>query len=89
LAFDEGEEVLAGDAEGAIDEAVEVGLVREGEVPFEDHAIMAGENGDDGRGELDEKRVGRLHGVLLRKGASATPFCAQNAFCAFASLVAA
>src|SRR5262249_2634760 len=52
LAFDEGEEVLAGDAEGAVYEAVAVGLVREGEVAFEDHAIMAGGNGDGGRGEL-------------------------------------
>src|SRR5262249_41405923 len=70
----EGQEVLAGDAEDMVHEAVEVGLVGEGEVPLEDKAIMAAENGDDGRGELDEERVRRVHGVLLRKGASATPF---------------
>jgi hypothetical protein len=72
-----------------IDKAVEVGLVGEGEVSLEEDAIVAAENGDDRRGELDAERVGRWHGVLLQKGASATPFCKQNAFCVFASLVAA
>jgi hypothetical protein len=56
---------------------------------LEDDSIMAGEGGDNGRGELDEEGVRRLHGVLLRKGASATPFCKQNASCALTSLVAA
>jgi hypothetical protein len=74
LFFHEGEEVFTLDAEGMIDEAVEVGLVREGEVPLEDHSIMAGKGGDKGRGELGEERVRRVHGVLLQKGASATPF---------------
>ena len=62
------------DAEGVVDEAVKVGLVGEGEVPLEDQSIMAGQNGDEGRGELGEERVRRVHGVLLQKGASATPF---------------
>jgi hypothetical protein len=57
-----------------VHEAVEVGLVGEGEVSLEEDAILAAENGDDGRGELDEKRVRRLHGLLLQKGACATPF---------------
>jgi hypothetical protein len=70
----EGQEIFALEAEAMIDEAVEVGLVGEGQVPFEDEAIMAAENGDNGRGELDEESVRRLHGVLLRKGACATPF---------------
>jgi hypothetical protein len=72
--FGEGQEVFALDAESMIDEAVEVGFVREREVSLEDHAILAAQDGDDGRGELDEKRVRRLHGVLLQKGASATLF---------------
>jgi hypothetical protein len=42
----------------------------------------------DGRSERDDERVG-IHGVLLRKGASATPFWMQNASCAYSSLVAA
>jgi hypothetical protein len=74
LLLGEGEEVLAADAEGMVHEAVEVGLVGEGEVSLEEDAIVAAENGDDGRGEPDEKRVRRLHGVLLQKGACATPF---------------
>jgi hypothetical protein len=74
LLLGEGGEVLAPDAEGMVHEAVEVGLVGEGEVSLEEDAIPAAENGDDGRGELDEKRVRRLHGVLLQKGACATPF---------------
>jgi hypothetical protein len=57
-----------------VDEAVEVDLVGEGEVALEDQSIRAGQNGDEGRGELGEERVRRLHGVLLRKGASAAPF---------------
>jgi hypothetical protein len=85
----EGEEVFALDAEGVVHEAVEVVFVGEGEVSLEDDAIMAAENGDDGGGELDEEGVARLHGVLLRKGASATPFCAQNASCVLTALVAA
>jgi len=72
--FREGQEVFALDAENMIDEAVEVGFVGEGKVALEDHSILATQNGDDGRSELDEERVRRWHGVLLRKGASATPF---------------
>jgi len=68
------QEIFALDAEGMIDEAIEVGFVREREVSLEDHSIMAAKNGDDGGGELDEKRVRRMHGVLLQKGASVTPF---------------
>jgi hypothetical protein len=70
----EGQDVLALDAENMIDEAVEVGLVGEGKVSLEDHSILATQNGDDGRSELDEERVRRGHGVLLQKGACATPF---------------
>jgi hypothetical protein len=70
----EGEEIFAFDAEGMIDEAIEVDLIGEGEMSLEDHSIMASQNGDNGWGELDEKRVRRWHGVLLRKGACATPF---------------
>jgi hypothetical protein len=70
----EGQEIFALDAEGMIDEAVKVGFVGEREVSLEDHSIMAAKNGDGGGGELDEKRVRRMHGVLLRKGASVTPF---------------
>jgi hypothetical protein len=72
--FREGREVFALDAEGVVDEAVEVDLVGEGEVTLADQSIGAGQNGDEGRGELGEERVRRLHGVLLRQGASATPF---------------
>jgi hypothetical protein len=85
----EGEEILAFNAEGMVYEAVEVVFVGEREVSLEDDAIMAAENGDEGGVELDEEGVRRLHGVLLRKGASATPFCKQNASCALTSLVAA
>ena len=67
-------QVFALDAENMIDEAVEVGFVGEGKVSLEDHSILATQDGDDGRSELDEERVSRWHGVLLRKGASATPF---------------
>jgi hypothetical protein len=72
--FQEREEIFTLDAEGMIDEAIKVGFVGEREVSLEDHSIMATENGDDGRSELDEKSVLRGHGVLLQKGASATPF---------------
>src|SRR5262249_47434310 len=68
------EEVLARDAEDAVHEAVEVGLAAEGQVAFEDDSIGAGEDAEEGRSELDEERAGAVHGVLLRKGASATPF---------------
>jgi hypothetical protein len=57
-----------------VNEAIEVGFVAEGEVSLEDHSILTTQDGDDGRSELDEERVRHLHGVLLRKGASATPF---------------
>src|SRR5947209_5298848 len=50
---------------------------------------QAGEDGDDGGGELGEERVRRAHGVLLRQGASATPFSQQNASCALTALGAA
>jgi hypothetical protein len=51
-----------------IDEAIEVSLVGEGKVSLEDDSIMATQDGDNGRGELAEKRVRRWHGVLLQKG---------------------
>jgi hypothetical protein len=70
----EGQEIFALDAEDMIDEAVEVGLVGERQVSLEDDSIMAAKSGDDGGSKLDEERVGRLHGVLLQKGASTTPF---------------
>src|SRR5262249_6737146 len=62
FALGEGQEVFASDAEGMIDEALKVGLVGDGEVALEADAILAAENGDAGRGELDEERVRRLHG---------------------------
>jgi hypothetical protein len=68
-----GEEVFAFDAEGMINEAVEVGFSGEREVPLEDHSIVTTENSDKGRSELDEESVRRCHGVLLQKGACATP----------------
>jgi hypothetical protein len=64
--LEEGKEVGAAHAEGMVHEAVEVGLVAEGEVSLEEDAIEAGQDGDKGRGELGDKRVRRLHGVLLR-----------------------
>jgi hypothetical protein len=70
----EGQEVLALDAEAVVNEAIEVGFIAEGEVSLEDHSILTTQDGDDGRSELDEERVRPLHGVLLQKGASATPF---------------
>jgi len=70
----EDQEIFTLDAEGMINKAVKVGLIGEREMSLEDYAIMAGKNGDDGRGELDEKRVRRWHGVLLQKGISTTPF---------------
>jgi hypothetical protein len=66
LLFEEGEEVLALDAEGMIDKAIEVGVVTEGEVAPEEEAIQAAENGADGAGELDDKSVVRRPGVLLQ-----------------------
>jgi hypothetical protein len=89
FSFQEREEIFTLDAEGMIDEAIKAGFVGEREVSLEDHSIMAAENGDDGRSELDEESVRRGHGVLLQKGACVTPFCKQNAFCALSSLVAA
>ena len=85
----EGQEIFTLDAEGMINKAVKVGLSGDREMSLEDYAIMAGKNGDDGRGELDEERVRRVHGVLLQKGASAIPFWTQNASCALTALVAA
>jgi hypothetical protein len=70
----EGDKVLAGNAESMIHEGVETPFIAKGEMPLEEDSIGAGENGDDGRSELDEKRIGRIHGVLLQKGDSATPF---------------
>jgi hypothetical protein len=70
----EGEEIFTLDAERMIDEAIKVGVVGEREVPLEDHAIVAAENGDDGGSELDEESVRLSHGVLLQRGMSATPF---------------
>src|SRR5713101_7701215 len=70
----EGQEIFTLDAESMIDEAIEVGFVGERQVSLEDYSILATKGGDDGGSELDDKRVRRLHGVLLRKGASATPF---------------
>jgi hypothetical protein len=70
----EGEEVLARNAEGMIHEGVEACFIAKGEMPFEDHSIRTGEDSDNGRSELDEKRIGYVHGVLLQKGASVTPF---------------
>ena len=58
--FGEGQEVFALDAEGMIDEAIEVGLVGEGQMSLEDHSIMAAEDGDNGRGELDDERGSSL-----------------------------
>jgi hypothetical protein len=40
---------------------------------LEEDSIEAAKNGDTGRSEWDDKWVG-IHGVLLQKGASATPF---------------
>jgi hypothetical protein len=70
----EGQEIFALDAEAVVNEAIEVGFVGEGKVSLKDHSILATQDGDDGRSELDEERVGRWHGVLLQEGASATPF---------------
>jgi hypothetical protein len=70
----EGQEIFALDAEGMIDEAIKVSFVGEREVSLEDYSIMATKGGDDGRSKLDEERVRHWHGVLLRKGACATPF---------------
>ena len=73
FALREGREVFALKAKGVVDEAVKVDFVGEREVSLEDQSIVAGKNGDEGRGELGEERV-RRHGVLLQRGASATPF---------------
>jgi hypothetical protein len=43
-------------------------------MPLEDHSIKAAQHGDNGSSELDGKWIGSLHGVLLRDGASASPF---------------
>ena len=75
-----GQEVLAGHLQGAIDEAVEVSIVAEGQVPFEDHPVEAAEHSYNGSGELGDKASGALHGVLLQKvpqqhhSGSRTPF---------------
>src|SRR5262245_58187568 len=66
LSVSEGQEVFALDAEGMSDETVEVGLTGERQVALEDHSIRAGPNGAKGRGELDDERVWRVHGVRLR-----------------------
>jgi hypothetical protein len=69
-----GKEVFAGDAEDTVHKAVEVGLAAERQMSFEDDSIRAGEDGDEGRSELDDERIRVAHGVLLQRGASATPF---------------
>ena len=63
LFLHEGQEIFTLNAEGMIDEAVEVGLARERQVSPEDHSIRAGEDGDEGGGELGEERVRRVHGA--------------------------
>ncbi len=66
--LDHRQEVLAADAEDAIDEAVEVGVVTKGEIAFENHSIKATEDAYNGISELLREVGFRRHGVLLQSG---------------------
>jgi hypothetical protein len=46
------------------------------EMALEDHAVEAGEHGDDQAGKLGDEARQPLHGVPLRVGASANPILA-------------
>jgi hypothetical protein len=63
LLFDEGQEVLAFDFQAVIDEAIEVVVAAEREMAMKNDAVMAGENGYNGRSESLNEAV---HGVLLQ-----------------------
>src|SRR5262249_5907547 len=73
LILGEGHEVAPSDLENVVDEAFEGWPIADGEVALEDHAVEAGEHGDDHAGKLGDEARQRLHGVLLRVGASANP----------------
>jgi hypothetical protein len=51
-----------------------VGFAANGEMSFAADSIGAGQDCDEGRSKLADKGMSCIHGVLLRKGAFATPF---------------
>jgi hypothetical protein len=65
MSFDEGQKIFAAHVQTVIDEAVETGIVAEGQVAFEKDAVMAVQKGYNRRSEALCKAVVRRHGVLL------------------------
>jgi len=51
--------------QNAIDVCVQVGVVAKRQVPLENHAVEAAQNGYNGSGEPLDESSGELHGVLL------------------------
>ena len=75
-------EVAASDLEDMVDEPFEGRSVGDGQIALEDDAVEAGEHGDDQVGKLGDEARQRLHGVLLRVGASSNPILAgERRFC--------
>jgi hypothetical protein len=89
LSLGEIHEVAAADLEDVIDEAFEGWPVGDEEVALEDHAVEAGEHGDDRAGKLGDEALQRRHGVLLRDGASANPILSAGRGLCSSYLVAA
>jgi hypothetical protein len=89
LLLGEGHEVAAADLEDVIDEALQRRPIGDGEVAPEEDAVEAGEHGDDQSGKPGDEARPRLHGVLLRVGASANPILTGGRRLCSSSLVAA
>ena len=66
-------EVAASNLEDMVDEPFESRSVGDGQIALEDHAVKAREHGDDQVGKLGDEARQRLHGVLLRVGATFQP----------------
>src|SRR5262249_36374813 len=76
---DQGEEVLAGDLQAMVDEAVEHAVITEGEIALEDDPVKAAQGGEDEGSELGGEGVVRIHGVLPQGVTSeATRLAAQR-----------
>src|SRR5208337_4007579 len=68
--------------EDMVDEPFESRSIGDGQIALEDHAVKAREHGDDQVGKLGDEARQRLHGVLLRVGATSNPILAgERCYC--------
>jgi hypothetical protein len=65
MAFEPWQKILASHLEHAVHKCVKMVLVAKGQIAFEDDAIEAAQERNDGRGEAVTKPLGEMHGVLL------------------------